>query len=797
MNKFENIPLEMREHKAWVLWKYVDKGKPKLDKIPYSVSNYQASPTNPNDWSDFDNVIRCYNVGGYDGIGFVFSKNDPYAFIDLDVKAGEQPSDIQQKILNEFDTYSELSPSGRGLHLIVKGSVSRDRNFGGVELYSNTHYATMTGNVFANKPIAERNDLLNQLYKQMDEKLNCNANLNVPDVVETQSDESILELAHKHNSEKFYPLSLAQWQGKYVSQSEADQAYMNIISYYTDNREQVKRIYCQSELAKTDAKRKTQAYLNRTVNTAFDQKLPTINIDGFKNALEEKLEQQRAEQQSKIDGNISYLNGHSTIDTNLDLTTKDVSPSGLRPAAHNSLIAGSIPATSTIQPPFGLMGDIARFIYDAAPRPVPEVAIAAAIGFMAGICGRAYNFNDTGLNLYIMCLAKTGRGKEAAASGIDKIINEVQKQVPVASEFIGPSEIASGQALVKYIANKSPCFVSILGEFGIRLQIMSDNRSNSAEKTLQKTLLELYQKSGHGQIMRSSIYADKDKNTNDTFSPAFSILAEGTPETVYEAADENMILSGLLPRFIILDYQGDRQLLNENRNVIPDGNLIRDIAHLMSNAKTLMANRTVKYVSLNSKAKALLKEYDEFTTSKINSKEEHKAIIELWNRAHIKCIKLASLVAIGININDPIVTENEFIWAKNIVESGINILSKKFSSGQVGKSSNELRQINEVKRIFVEFVKMKPEKLKSYQISEQLYNAKTIPLAFISRRLSNNIAFKNDPIPSASIHRAIKNLLDTDFIEEVPKDKARELGVKRQSLYMISNMSILDEMLDE
>jgi len=443
------------------------------------------------------------------------------------------------------------------------------------------------------------------------------------------------------------------------------------------------------------------------------------------------------------------------------------------------------------------MGDIARFIYDAAPRPVPEVAIAAAIGFMAGICGRAYNFNDTGLNLYIMCLAKTGRGKEAAASGIDKIINEVQKQVPVASEFIGPSEIASGQALVKYIANKSPCFVSILGEFGIRLQIMSDNRSNSAEKTLQKTLLELYQKSGHGQIMRSSIYADKDKNTNDTFSPAFSILAEGTPETVYEAADENMILSGLLPRFIILDYQGDRQLLNENRNVIPDGNLIRDIAHLMSNAKTLMANRTVKYVSLNSKAKALLKEYDEFTTSKINSKEEHKAIIELWNRAHIKCIKLASLVAIGININDPIVTENEFIWAKNIVESGINILSKKFSSGQVGKSSNELRQINEVKRIFVEFVKMKPEKLKSYQISEQLYNAKTIPLAFISRRLSNNIAFKNDPIPSASIHRAIKNLLDTDFIEEVPKDKARELGVKRQSLYMISNMSILDEMLDE
>ena len=65
-------------------------------------------------------------------------------------------------------------------------------------------------------------------------------------------------------------------------------------------------------------------------------------------------------------------------------------------------------ANYTVTPPPGLMGDIARFIYDAAPRPVAEVALTGAIGLMAGICGRAFNISTTGLNLYCLMLAHTG-----------------------------------------------------------------------------------------------------------------------------------------------------------------------------------------------------------------------------------------------------------------------------------------------------------------------------------------------------------------------------------------------------
>ncbi len=761
MNNFDRIPSELKELRQWILWKKEILENGKTTKIPYSTFHTLASVTNPNDWSTFDNVVHCYSVGGYDGIGFVFTSGDPYAFIDLDIKENQEPSEVQKQIYSEFDTYSEYSPSGRGLHLIIKGSIPKGLNYGSIELYSNLRYATMTGNVLVDKPIADKHDLLNQLFQQMEkERSKGKSNTNTVSGEETQSDEAILELAFKHNSEKFVPLSLGEWRGSYPSQSEADQAYMNIIGYYTNNKEQVVRIYSKSELAKTDKKRKTTAYLNRTVNKAFDQKLSNVVFEGY-------------------DQNSGPVAQRS------------------EPIAHNGLVAGSNPAgttnSQTIEPPPGLVGDIAKFIYGAAPRPVPEIAIGAAIGLMAGICGKAYNFIDTGLNLYVMCLAKTGRGKEAMASGIDKLINEVQKQVPVAAEFIGPAEIASGQALVKYVANKSSCFVSVLGEFGIRLQLMADPRSNSAEKTLQKTLLELYQKSGYGQIMRSSIFADKDKNTSDTTAPAFSILAEGTPETVYEAADEKMILSGLLPRFIILDYDGDRQFLNKNRNAKPNDKLVNDIAMLMSNAKTLMANNTVKYVQSDEETSQLLDDYDKLTTNRINSKEEHRAIIELWNRAHIKVVKLASLVAIGIDAHNPVINKDIFLWAKQIVEMGIFTLAKKFETGDVGISSNEIKQTDEMTRILKEYVEKDFSYVAKYNATQSLHTSKIVCNTYLSLRLTKMAAFRNDRLGGTSaLKRTIQIMIDNGVLKLVGGPEFQERHKITGKAYHI-NTSILSK----
>ena len=282
-------------------------------------------------------------------------------------------------------------------------------------------------------------------------------------------------------------------------------------------------------------------------------------------------------------------------------------------------------------------------------RPVPEIALAGAMGLMAGICGRAYNISGTGLNQYILCLAMTGTGKEAISLGIDKIINEVSKQVPVASEFIGPSEIQSGQALIKNLS-ENPSYVSMIGEFGLRLKALSSDRANSAEIALRRMLLDFYHKSGHSQVVRPTIYSDKAKNIAAIASPAFSILGESTPEKFYEVLNEEMISEGLLPRFMIVEYKGKRPANNENAvNVFPNERLVSKVAELMAYAKTTMSNRQVVNVISTKEADEIFRQFDKFADNQINSTDK-EVVRQLWNRAHLKVLKIAALLAVGLII---------------------------------------------------------------------------------------------------------------------------------------------------
>jgi hypothetical protein len=440
-----------------------------------------------------------------------------------------------------------------------------------------------------------------------------------------------------------------------------------------------------------------------------------------------------------------------------------------------------------------LVGEIACFIHEAAPRPVPEIAIAGAMGLMAGICGRAYNISGTGLNQYILCLAMTGAGKEAMASGIDKIINEVQKQVPVAPEFIGPSEIASGQALTKYLSNKSQCFVSVLGEFGLRLKSMSSERANSAEIALRRMLLDFYNKSGFGQVARPSIYADAEKNTNLIMSPAFSILGESTPERFYDVLNEEMISEGLLPRFMLIEYNGSRPENNPNAvNVYPPAWLVSKIAQLMAQCKTIMANRQVMNVQSTPAAHKMFHDFDKLADSKINSTDK-EIIRQLWNRAHIKVMKIAALIAVGVNYSNPLIEIEHVVWAKNIVENDIKTLSDKFVSGIVGKSSDEIKQIVEIKRMIKLFVTEDWSKIKLYCNDERLFHAKIIPYSYLNKRLSNVVAFKTDKMGATSaLKRTIQVLIDSDFMREVSKKDMIDKFSTTQRVFAISNMALLD-----
>jgi|SRR5919107_2582605 primase-polymerase (primpol)-like protein len=144
--KAETIPEQLKARPQWVVWKAVGD---KPDKIPVSTrTGRRASSTDLLTWSTFQGVLEAYDNGPYDGVGFVFSSADPYTGIDLDncVDENGEIASWALEIVCYFDSYTELSATGTGLHIIVRGDVPNRRK-GEVEVYSSKRFFTVTGHV--------------------------------------------------------------------------------------------------------------------------------------------------------------------------------------------------------------------------------------------------------------------------------------------------------------------------------------------------------------------------------------------------------------------------------------------------------------------------------------------------------------------------------------------------------------------------------------------------------------------------------------------------------------------------
>lgn len=161
------IPKELWRYPQFVCWRYEPNPDPagkllKIPKNPYTLGN--AGPHWSNTWSTIHKAVSAYKVHpGLAGIGFVLTSGDPYVAVDLDdCLVGDSLDSFAGEIVDTLGTYTEISPSYRGLRLIVRCSVlpqARKVADLGFEVYSTARFVTLTGNVFRDNPIAEFDDL--------------------------------------------------------------------------------------------------------------------------------------------------------------------------------------------------------------------------------------------------------------------------------------------------------------------------------------------------------------------------------------------------------------------------------------------------------------------------------------------------------------------------------------------------------------------------------------------------------------------------------------------------------------
>lgn len=778
---FTNLPLELQRLHQWLVWKYeeTDGGKP--TKVPYNPrTGWPASVTDPQSWCPFDFAVQAVAGGGYDGIGFVFTDRDPYAGIDLDTPhdplTGESmlsPEDgaRQQLIFQKMDSYSELSPSGKGLHIIVKAQVPHGRKRQAVEVYSSGRFFTMTGNVYHAAPIADRQELVQLLWSEMGAQ--AQPDYYAGDYTEHYSDTDIFDQAAKAaNGDLFLRL----WNGDasgYFSPSEADLALVDIIAFYTKNRIQITRMFRASQLGKRDKYANAKpgrlsTLLGYMVNKSFDRMLPPVDMAGVIDQFNAALAATRGPTSPVAD-----LPG-----TELPRPAGGADFLPATPSPSSTTYEGMDTGLWRALPPPGLLGDLTRYIYDVSPRPVYEVSLAAALGLMAGICGRAFNVSGTGLNQYIMLLADTGSGKEAMASGISKLVSIVAGTIPSITHFVGPAEIASGQALLKFLSEReTPCFVSLVGEIGLRLQQMTHPNATSSEVALKRVMLDLFGKSGAGESVRPTIYSDKKNNTELVHSPAFSLLGDSTGETFYRALDEDAIVQGLLPRFTIIEYTGPRVPMNlERANVVPSAKLVQDVALLVEDSHKAMitAGARVTNCLFTADAWQMFQDMDRYSTAKINAADRN-VLKQLWNRFDLKVIKIAAILAISVNHYEPLITVQMMEWARSLVLTDTLRLLGKFQAGQIGTHNENAEQDAAMKGAIRQYLVSDLAELKAYEINGALHQDKIIPYFYLQRRLVSAAPFRKAKIAGTpAIKAAIQNLIDAGQLQEVPPAQLRE-----------------------
>ena len=154
--RLAQTPAELRALAQWVLWRYEERlgrdGKPYRTKVPYQASGQHADSTDPKTWTTFE--LALTESPRFDGVGYVFASDDPYTGCDFDhcFTDGRLHPDAAA-LIGLLGSYSEISPSGEGVKVIVRGSMNgfdrhstADTPWGSkFECYDDARFFTLTG----------------------------------------------------------------------------------------------------------------------------------------------------------------------------------------------------------------------------------------------------------------------------------------------------------------------------------------------------------------------------------------------------------------------------------------------------------------------------------------------------------------------------------------------------------------------------------------------------------------------------------------------------------------------------
>ncbi|MBU4439014.1 MAG: AAA family ATPase, partial [Firmicutes bacterium] len=282
MTDYQNIPEDLKVLPQWVLRK---------GKKPINPNNgYGAKADVSETWGTFNQCMAAIikdNYQNYDGIGFEFNGKGIVG-IDIDHCIDEIGllSKEARSIVERLVSYTEISPSGTGIHIFVYGDIpekGRKHTEKGIELYKSGRYFTVTGNVYGDlKPVEHRDSEILALYNELFPQ--CRADQITIDYQNTLS--APQQYASPLTPEKVIELDRTSKQGSnfnklfngdisgYPSASEADMAFCNMLAFWCQGDPQLMdSVFISSKLnrKKWDEKHGPLTYGQITINEAISK----------------------------------------------------------------------------------------------------------------------------------------------------------------------------------------------------------------------------------------------------------------------------------------------------------------------------------------------------------------------------------------------------------------------------------------------------------------------------------------------------------------------------------------------
>lgn len=281
---YSAIPIELKELNHWCGFKLQQRNG-KTTKVPIDANTGQLGKSNDEStWASFQTALDSINKFNCDGIGFYFKP--PYFGIDLDDVRNDidryLKDDDDDNLVAEFvdlmGSYSEVSVSGNGIHIIAKGELPEGgRRKGNVEVYDSGRFFVMTGKALGGyKHIVDDSDYgkINYLHNKYIANNEPSRKFNPSsDYGNGLPVEKIIEIAsNSKNGLRFKLFLNGGWEQFYESQSEADMAFANDLAFWTNRDYQMMdSIFRQSSLYRDKWDRKTgdSTYGDITLNKAI------------------------------------------------------------------------------------------------------------------------------------------------------------------------------------------------------------------------------------------------------------------------------------------------------------------------------------------------------------------------------------------------------------------------------------------------------------------------------------------------------------------------------------------------